>query len=144
MKTILLLLIICWNISEGKVSAQISNSEPQSKVLPTKADLLLKKAKSQKTFGWILAVSGASALAMTYIYINEEIERDLLANPYKSIGRGGAIVTCTLLAASIPLFKASARNRKKAAAILKYESIGFLPPASAEKGFLAVGIQINL
>ncbi len=143
-KIFILLLGIYCCITPGKVSAQINKSESQSELPSTKADLLLKKARNQKTFGWILAGVGATVGLITLISVDAKLDRDLDSYLYKRIGTGGYIVTGTLWAASIPLFIASTRNKKKAAAILKYESIGFLPPAATVKGFWAVGIHTDL
>lgn len=123
------------------------------------ADLLFQKAKHQKTAAWILIGGGAgltiaglsimthdaaketaNALATVFtlgLYTAPEVKHSV-AGPILAIAGTGAML------GSIPLFTASAKNKRKAHLILKEESVFFNPQLNIKEHLLSVGLKINL
>ena len=142
-KIIICLLLITWSVAS--FSQQTTTSKPPL----TKADYL-KKSKSQKTGAWLLVGGGAAmmAIALTIPIKESNDPFTYINNGYTG---GGVILSLigTLSAlGSIPLFIASARNKRKAmnaTSFFKMETA----PVVGQTGFVslsypALAIKINL
>jgi hypothetical protein len=83
---------------------------------PTRDDYL-KKAKTQKTFGWVM-LGGGIAMATTGILIANKKEDDYLTSVGNK-GLGVVLEVAGLGAAfgSIPFFASAAKNKRKAATL---------------------------
>ena len=142
-KIIICLLLITWSVAS--FSQQTTTSKPPL----TKADYL-KKSKSQKTGAWLLVGGGAAMMAIALtIPIKESNDPFVLVQSYAS-GGGTVLVLIGSLCGlgSIPLFIASARNKRVAnrtTAFFKMEAV----PVVGQTGFVsrsfpALAIKINL
>src|SRR5690348_16776213 len=112
----ILLLIFFVNI--GNIDAQINKPDSSISEQHRIQDLLLKKSARQKTAAWILLGTGAGlTIAGGIVGTNAVKSQD---NPFDIFPRGslagGAMIAGGLAAivTSVPLFLASARNKKKA------------------------------
>ena len=132
-------------------------------------ELLFQKAKQQKTTAWILLVGGtglaiaglaiighdasndaatagynfAAALANVFTlgsstYTPQQERKHSAAGPILAIAGTGAML------GSIPLFTASAKNKRKANLILKDETVSFNPQLNIKEHLLSIGLKINL
>jgi hypothetical protein len=90
----------------------------------------LQKSKNQQTAGWILLTGGALMVLIGSIAAANEAGNELVnlfnanATPNKNAGKGATVVAMTGLlsmAGSIPLFLASGKNRRKAAAAISFK-----------------------
>lgn len=107
----LTILFILLSVSRGIFSQQTA---PASSL--TKQDYL-KKSKNQKTAAWILAGVGSLSTLLGTIQVNP----DYGENNNSTFFLVGGLVT---LGASVPLFIASAKNKKKAMSLsFKNENI---------------------
>ena len=142
-KNIICLLLITWSVAS--FSQQTTTSKPPL----TKADYL-KKSKSQKTGAWLLVGGGVAMMAIALTIPIKE-SNDPFVMMYNGYTGGGAILSLIgALSAlgSIPLFIASARNKRVAnrtTAFFKMEAI----PVVGQTGFVsrpypALAIKINL
>ncbi len=112
---LILSTLICFNVCSQPDTSSIP------KMQSTDYSSLLKKSKSQNTAAWLL-LAGGTAMIITggVIWANEvdkKSENDPLAALYTT--KGSLITAIGFVAAlgSIPLFIASGKNRRKAAAM---------------------------
>lgn len=129
--------------------AQQADSTPGSAKHSLYENVLLLKAKKQKTTAWILLGAG-TGLAITGIAL---ISND--KTPYYIIGAAeqpkhsavGPVLTVAGIGStlgSIPFFIASRKNKRKASLMIKKESVFFNPRVNLKDQFIAVGLKLKL
>lgn len=162
-KLLLPCIVILWATTQ--TNAQMRVTALKTNIYKVDGDLLLKKAKKQKTAAWIV-LSGGAGLAITGLCImasdasynasqdfgaafstifsfgfvtpDPVQHRHSAAGPILAIGGTGAML------ASIPLFTAAGKNRRNAKLVLKNESVFFNPHLNIKEHLLSVGLKINL
>ena len=99
----------------------------------------LKKSKNQKTAAWILVGIGALSTLLGTIQVNPDYGQ----NDNSTFFLVGGLVT---LGASVPLFIASAKNRKKAMSLtLKNETTQqFLNTRVKNRNIPSLNLKLNL
>ncbi len=123
------------------------------------SSFLFQKSQKQKTAAWIMLGGGAGmALAGLLIMtkdagqevagifvtvftlgtVTPEQPKKRAAGPVLAIAGTGAML------GSIPLFSASAKNKRKANLIIKNETVFFNPQLNTKDHFLALGVKISL
>ena len=132
-------------------------------------ELLLQKAKSQKTTAWILLAGGTGLAIAGLAIIAHDASNDAatagynfaaaLANVFtlgsstytpqqehkhSAAGPILAIAGTGAMLGSIPLFIASGKNRRNANLMLKDETVFFNPLLNIKKHLLSIGLKINL
>jgi hypothetical protein len=159
MKKILLICIVSISAITTQTHAQFKDTSLSPNSQPYDPNFLFQKAKKQKTAAWILlgggtgmAVAGlaimvkdgseeASAALVTVFtlgLVTPEEPKSSAAGPILAIAGTGAML------GSIPLFMASAKNKRKASLMLKDESLFFNPRQNLKEHLIAVGLKINL
>lgn len=93
-------------------------SQPAAKPQRFSAEDYLQKSRRQKTIGFVLLVTGGAAMAPSVpFFIKASGDRSLNGLDVVGVallfGGGGTLLTLT----SIPLFAASGKNKRKAAAL---------------------------
>lgn len=116
----------------------------------------LRKSKNQRTAGWILLGGGAIMTLIGSITAANEVGDELVnlfdpaATHRKNAGTGATIVAMTgvlSMVGSIPLFIASGKNRRKAAAELSFKlenSTQVRQIAFSSNLYPAIRLQIKL
>jgi hypothetical protein len=120
---------------------------------------LIQKLKKQKTAAWLLLGGGAGMALAGMIITAKDVGQEVAglfvtvfslgtvipeepkkraAGPVLTIAGTGAML------GSIPLFIASAKNKRQAALILKNESLFFNPLLKTKDSYIALGVKINL
>ncbi len=165
------ILFICITILLVCIQTKAQLADTTSKIHTHKVDgnMLFQKAKNQKTAAWLLLAGGAGlaitglaiigndagndastagynfAAALTNIftlgsttYTPQQEQKHSAAGPILAIAGAGAML------GSIPLFTASAKNKRKANLILKEETVFFNPQLNIKEHLVAVGVKINL
>ena len=74
-----------------------------------------KKSKRQKTTAWVLLGAGVALITTGLLLQSYDNDLNNLTQDITGIGIGGAGIVCTLI--SVPVFLASTRNKRKAAAL---------------------------
>jgi hypothetical protein len=141
----IVLLIFFVNIVN--IDAQINKPDSSISERHRIQDLLLKKSARQKTAAWILLGTGAGlTIAGGIVGTNAVKNQD---NPFDIFPRGslagGAMIAGGLAAmvTSVPLFLASARNKKKAHFILQNDSQSLLHRLH-HGNIYSVGVSLRL
>lgn len=117
---------------------------------PTVKSDYLKKSKSQKAAAWILVGGGAALITTGIIVGGNAFENDPLGYSTSGAGSETVLFVAGLVAigSSVPLFIASARNKKKAMAasvFFKMEKAPLIKHATiASQSYPVVSVKINL
>lgn len=150
MKKTCSILLLVFIVNTFKVNAQVNKVDSSRINQQTVPDILLKKAKKQKTAAWILVAGGAVVALAGDIIGTEAVERYSADDPFNIFPpgtlAGGAMILGGLgaMVASVPLFIASGRNKKKAHIILKNESQSYLRPFTHKANVFSVGMTVAL
>lgn len=134
-------------LSATSFSQQTTTSTPLAKTD------YLKKSKKQNTAAWIL-LGGGFAFTTTGIIVGINGTTDEIVGIFTGeksnkfeIGAGFFFTGLASMLGSIPLFIASTRNKKNAAAVsasFKIETRSFMPQAALVKsGYPAIAVKIN-
>lgn len=115
---------------------------------PLTRDYYLEKSKKQKTAAWVMLAGGAAMATVGLVAFSQDFTYSW-DNPSSSSGEGGAVLGSAgflVMLGSIPLFIASGRNARKAAAVsLNTEHVPFLVRnAFALKKQLALTLRVPL
>lgn len=156
-KLLFICLVTLWVSTQTK--AQMRDTTLIITTHKVDANSLIQKSKKQKTAAWIMLGGGAGmALAGLVIMAKDagqetagllitvftlgtvipEEPKKSTAGPVLAIAGTGAML------GSIPLFSASAKNKRKANLILKHETVFFNPQLNIKEHFLSLGLRINL
>ncbi|MEP6584850.1 MAG: hypothetical protein ABJA90_11320 [Ginsengibacter sp.] len=143
----ILVSLFCFFTMMAETNAQLHTAKP----IPGKSgyDLLLKKARNQKTIAWVF-LGGGIGLAITGAVVGTNSVDNVGSQPIDKLDAGLQTGSKLLLAggacmaASIPFFISSGKNRRRASVVLKNESTSFLRQLHYSGSFLAVGIHVNL
>jgi hypothetical protein len=136
-------IIILLAFSTASFSQQLSQPPTYTK------EEYLQKSKKQKNIAWILLGAGA-AMTITAFVIPEGEETSFnpvtWQNDHKNDGiKGGLILVGALsMAASIPLFLASGRNKRRANALSAFIQMERAVVLNENHKFPALGIRIKL
>ncbi len=148
MKKIVLLLLLLAVLFTGF-------SQPVTKVTPMLKSDYLKKSKNQKTAAWILLGGGAAFTVTGYIIgLNSAVSSFgniiTTGRPGKTFTAGTILFftgTAAMLS-SIPLFIASAKNKRRsmaATAFFKMETAPVILRSSfVQQSYPAISVKINL
>jgi hypothetical protein len=143
MKLVLTLLVVCYS---NLLSAQtIPVDSSGGKSVQELAAMHLEKKKDKQTVAFILLSGGTILLATSAFTISnspllfgsDEDERRVNGAIIRGLFGLGAVVAC------IPFFASATTHKKKAAWLLKNETV-FLPDPSKRASFTAMGISIRL
>ena len=146
-KLSILLLIIFINVF--KINAQINQLDSSISEQHKMADLLLKKSKRQETTAWILISGGAGVLIAGSIIGTNAVKNYSTDDPFNIFPRGSLAGAGMILgglaamAASVPFFIASDRNKRKANLIFQNESQSFLHQLHKRNNY-SVGVSLTL
>jgi hypothetical protein len=147
-KTISILLLI-FLIAVFKANGQINEQDSSIDLQPNRGDLLLNRSKNQKTTAWILLGAGAGVFIAGGIIGTNAVKNYTPDNPFDIFPRGtlagGAMILggTVAMAASVPFFIASGRNKKKANLIFQKDSQSFLHQLHKANVF-SVGVNLIL
>lgn len=148
----MLVLIVCFCF-RASITAQVDTSKTVLLFDNKEYASLLKKAKAQRTFGWVL-IGGAIGVVTIGGIINRNNNKP--SDPNSPWGNSlstladindAAILTAIaggLTLSSIPLFVSSSRNTKKAKLLLKQQEVQLLPTAKSKTTLYQIGIAIDL
>lgn len=104
-------------------SSMAQQTEPQNPSHPFSKDYYLKKSKSNKTAAWVMIAAGTvlvgTGIGVGFNEVSDQFANLFTAEEEKSSNTGTILFFTGLAttAASIPLFIASGKNRKKASAV---------------------------
>ncbi len=143
----ILVSLFCFFTMIAETKAQLDTAKP----IPVKSgyDLLLKKARNQKTIAWVF-LGGGIGLAITGAVIGTNVVDNVGSQSIDKLGASlqtGSVLLLAggvCMASSIPFFISSGKNRRKASVVLKNESTFLLQQLHYKGNFLAVGIHVNL
>ena len=165
MKKIFFICLVSLCATALQTNAQLRDTASNMNAHKVDAELLFQKAKKQKTAAWILLGGGAGigiaglliiandasrnagqdfAAAITTIFTlglitpTPEKPKHSAAGPILAIAGTGAML------GSIPLFSASAKNKRKANLMLKNETVFFNPQLNIKEHLISLGVKINL
>ncbi|RTL58286.1 MAG: hypothetical protein EKK37_08075 [Sphingobacteriales bacterium] len=125
-----------------------SQTQPLSPVKTITAGEYFQKSRQQKALAWVLLGTGVIVLGVgADIAISESIVSDVFGNGSSS--SNGAILILGglgVMAGSIPLFNAAARNKEKAMSLNINKQSFYVPSGSKfyQKAYPAVSLKISL
>jgi hypothetical protein len=143
MKSILVFLIICYSKLLSAQTIPVDSSG--GKTVNEMAAMHLEKKKNKQTVAVILLSGGTILLATSVftlsnsplLFASDEEERRANAATVRGLIGLGCVV------ASIPFFASASMHKKKAAWLLKNETV-FLPDPSKRASFTALGISLTM
>jgi hypothetical protein len=156
-KLLFICLITLWATTQS--NAQMRDTNIIMNTPKVDGNSLIHKSKKQKTAAWLL-MGGGVGMALTGMIITAKDVGQEFAGLFVSVltlgtfvpeepkkRAAGPVLTIAgtgAMLGSIPLFVASAKNKKQSAVILKNESLFFNPLLSTKDSYIALGVKINL
>ena len=120
------------------------NTSPYDNAAIDQEDFL-KKSRSQRTIGWIMAGTGTALVATGFVVaFADAMETAFSGDSYNKTGEAMIIGGVACAAGSIPLFIAANKNKKKARLAIGTQTIpvGFRP--GQQLRYPSAGIRIQL
>lgn len=151
MKKIILALIMCCSFNTS-ITAQVDTSKTVLLLDNKEYSSLLKKAKAQRTVGWVL-IGGAIGVVTIGSIINRNNNKPSdpnspWSNSLNTLADLNDAVILTAIAGgltlgSIPLFVSSSRNMKKAKLLLKKQQVMITPTLKNNLNLYQLGIAVD-
>ena len=155
----ILLFSISFCIIFSKANAQMHDTTLIADQYKVDSKSLSQKVKKQKTAAWLMLGGGAGMALAGLVVMAKDVGHEVAglfvtvftlgtfvpeepkkraAGPVLTIAGTGAML------GSIPLFVASAKNKKQSTLILKNESLFFNPLLNTKNSYIALGVKISL
>ncbi len=120
---------------------------------------LSQKSRKQNTAAWLMLGGGAGMALAGMVITAKDVGQEVAGLFVTALSLGtvipeetkkrstGSVLTVAgagAMLGSIPLFVASAKNKRQSAVILKNESLFFNPLFNTKDSYIALGVKINL
>lgn len=145
MKKLSFICIVCL-CAATQTNAQLRDTTVNMNMHKVDANSLLQKTKKQKTAAWIMLGGGAGLAIAGYIIRKNEAVKDPVGFFTGEITTGTVVFIAgdAAILGSIPLFTASAKNKRKANLMLKNETVFFNPQLNIKEHIVSLALKINL
>jgi hypothetical protein len=156
-KIVFITLSFC--IIFSKANAQMHDTTLISNQYKVDSKSLSQKSKKQNTAAWLMLGGGAGMTLAGMVITAKDVGQEVAGLFVTALSLGtvipeepkkratGSVITVAgagAMLGSIPLFVASARNKRQSDVILKNETLFFNPLLNTKDSYLALGVKINL